>query len=158
VKGIFLINPKNLFRINRLSLLPSFFLAKNCLAQDFSFRCCTLKKQGSWAFLFLAHGRQDRRMGLDYFLTSSQGFIRPRNKHKQWELAKSIHFFPSSHSLWVMIVKKGYSVQSSAIFWVIFVVTSKNNTGTRHSVCFTVNYQSASLQIFFCFVRMFFVS
>ena len=83
---------------------------------------------------FLAHGRQYRGMSLAYFVTSSQGFICPRHKDKQWETAKSIHVFPFSHSLWAMIVKKGYSVQSSTIFWVTFVVTFRNNTRVRHSV------------------------
>ena len=39
-----------------------------------------------------------------FFVTSPQGFIRPRNYHKQWEIAKSIYFFPSSPSLRGMIV------------------------------------------------------
>ena len=42
-----------------------------------------------------------------YFVTSSQSFIHSRNKHKLREIAKSIHFFPSSHSLLATIVKKG---------------------------------------------------
>ena len=48
---------------------------------------------------------------------------------KQWMIGKSIHFFflLSSHSLWAMIVKKGYSVFT-------LVVTSKNNPRIRHSV------------------------
>jgi len=53
-----------------------------------------------------AHGPQYRRIGLVLFVTSSRGFIRPRN-NKQWEIAKSNHFFPSSHSLQEIIVKKG---------------------------------------------------
>ena len=73
-------------------------------------------------------------MDVVHFMALPQGFICPQNKHKQGEIVKSIHFFPSSHSLWVMIVKKGYSGQSSAIFWVNFVATSKNNTEIRHSV------------------------
>ena len=36
---------------------------------------------------FLAHGRQYSRMGLVYFVTSSQGFIHAQNKHKQRETA-----------------------------------------------------------------------
>ena len=36
---------------------------------------------------FLAHGRQYRRMGLVYFVVSSQCFIHARNKHKQRERA-----------------------------------------------------------------------
>ena len=36
---------------------------------------------------FLAHGRQYRRMGLVYFVTSYQCFIRARNKDKQREIA-----------------------------------------------------------------------
>ena len=47
---------------------------------------------------------------------------------------KSVQFFfLSSHSLRAMIVNKGYSVQSSAIFWVTLVVSSKT-TRIRHSV------------------------
>lgn len=42
-------------------------------------------------------------------------------------------FFLSSHSLQAMIVNKGYSLQSSAIFRVTLVVSSKN-TRIRHSV------------------------
>ena len=36
---------------------------------------------------FLAHGREYRRMGLVYFVTSSQCLIHKRNKHKQREIA-----------------------------------------------------------------------
>ena len=42
---------------------------------------------------FLAHGRQYRRMSQGFFVTSSQGFIRQRNKHNQIETANSILFF-----------------------------------------------------------------
>lgn len=44
---------------------------------------------------FLTHGWQYSRMGLVYFATLSQGFIRPWNKHKQWTIAQSIPFFSS---------------------------------------------------------------
>ena len=36
---------------------------------------------------FLAHERQSRRIGLIYFVTSSQGFIHAGSKHKQREIA-----------------------------------------------------------------------
>ena len=48
---------------------------------------------------FLAHGRQYRRMGLVYFVTSSQGFIGPRIKHKSDILQnRSIFSLLLSHS------------------------------------------------------------
>ena len=73
------------------------------LALNISLRCCTpfkARKLGA----FLTHGRQYRRMGLVYCVTSSRDFM------PQWrrtnKIAKSIHFFHSSHSLRAMIVKK----------------------------------------------------
>ena len=41
---------------------------------------------------FLAHERQYMRIGLVYFVKSSQGFIHARNKHKQRDIA--FCFFP----------------------------------------------------------------
>lgn len=68
------------------------------------------------------------------FVTPSRGLIRSRNKHTETvRNCKIDSFFPSSHSLLAMISKNGYSVQNSAIFWVTFVITSKNKAS---SPCF----------------------
>jgi len=75
---------------------------------------------------FLLHGRQYKRVGLVFFVTtSSQCFICPWNKVSinSERLQKQSVFFPSSHSLQAMVVKKVYSVQSYAIFWITFVVS-----------------------------------
>ena len=78
-----------------------------------------------------------------YFVMSCQCSICPWNKHKQWEISNSINFFPFQ-SLRAMIIKKEYSVQSSAIFWVTYVVTSKTDTQIRYAV---------SLSVCACFMR-----
>ena len=74
-------------------------------------------------------------------------------------------FFSFVSLLHVMIVKKGYSVQSSAIFWVNFVLTSKNNTWRRKErklflsvcACFAFEWKTqtmsqSKLDPFFCIV------
>ena len=70
-------------------------MATKFLAQDFFFGCYTFSKKGSWG-LFLAHERQYRRMGLVYFVKSSQGFIHAQNKHKQREIAFFFYRTPDS--------------------------------------------------------------
>ena len=45
---------------------------------------------------FLANGRSHRRMGLVYFVTSSQCFIHARNKHKLREIAFFFYRMPDS--------------------------------------------------------------
>ena len=83
---------------------------------------------------FLAHERQYGRMGLVYFVAYSRVSFSHETSIKSERLQNRSIFFPSSRALRAVIVKRGYSVQSSAIFWVIFVVTSKSNTRIRHLV------------------------
>ena len=45
---------------------------------------------------FLAHGRSHRRMGLVYFVLSSQCFIHAQNKHKLREIAFLFYRMPDS--------------------------------------------------------------
>ena len=42
---------------------------------------------------FLGHWTTIQENGSNLLCDVISGFIRPRNKHKQWEIAKSIHFF-----------------------------------------------------------------
>ena len=95
-------------------------------------------------FLQMLYSFEPRKFGA--FLALGRQY--PRNNHEQWEIAKLIHIFSSSHSLQAMIVKKGHSVLSSAIFWVTFVVTSKNNTRFKHSV-----KKESYLSLCACFAR-----
>ena len=63
---------QSFFHINKLSLLPWLLWRKRFLTLNFSFRMLypfKPRKLGT----FLAHGRQSRRMGPVYFVTSSQG-------------------------------------------------------------------------------------
>ena len=86
--------PQNFFRISKLSLL-------HCLLWQKSFWCCIFpsdvvpfQSKGVWA-LVLAHGRQYRRMGLVYFVTSSQCSIHARTSTKT-EIAFFLHIIPNS--------------------------------------------------------------
>ena len=86
------------FSISRMKLFP---LLWKCFFAKINFRCyCPVyySEKDFWPYIFpsgvvsfqskkvgrffLAHGRQFKRMELVYFVTSSQCFIRPRNKHK----------------------------------------------------------------------------
>ena len=54
------------------------------------FRCCTLSKQRSRALFWPMDTIQEN--GSSLLCDVISGFIRQRNKHKSWEIAKSIHF------------------------------------------------------------------
>ena len=78
-------NPKNVFRISKLSRLPHLLWLKRFFGLNFS--SDVVPFQSKEVGHFLAHGWQYRRMGLVYFVTSSQRFIHARNKDEQREIA-----------------------------------------------------------------------
>ena len=100
---------------------------------------------------FLAHGRQYRRMGLVYFVTSYQCSIHARNKHKKRafflhiipnsrivfgcnnksdsENGRALHkipFFNDHRPEWVKRRKNGSILQSLAVYACMFVVASQS--------------------------------
>lgn len=81
-----------IFFLHKPSLMPCLLWQKKVFNPGFFLQMLYTFK--AWKCgTSLAQGRQYRRMGLGYLVTSSQGFIPPRNKHKQGEIAKSIQFF-----------------------------------------------------------------
>lgn len=122
----------NFFHTNKVLLLPCFLWWRRFWPCIF-FQMLYPFKAKRLATIF-AHGLYYRRTSLVYFKTSSRGFIRPWNKHKQLDCKiNSCFFLLLTHSeRWSL--KKGYFVQSFAIFWLTFVITSKNNKRIRCSV------------------------
>ena len=87
-----------------------------------------------------------RRMGLVYFVTSSLGFIRSRNKHKLWEIAKSIHFFPSFQSLWAMSMCKALPFSYTFVVFCCYIQMQYTNQAS----CWE---KESSLSAWACFAR-----
>lgn len=89
-------DPKSFFRINKLSLHTALFtMTKMSFVPGFIVQMLypfKTRKLGN----FLAHGRSHRRMGLVYFVLSSQCFIHAQNKHKLREMAFLFYRMPDS--------------------------------------------------------------
>ena len=115
-----LLTPK-FFRINKLSLLSCLLWQK-----IFSFPS---KKVGR--FFYPRTAIPENGSSLLYDVTS--GFHSP-TKAQTVRNCKVDPIFSSSQSVLAVIVKKGYSMHSSAIFWPTFVVTSKSNSLIRRPV------------------------
>ena len=80
-----LLTPKRFFAQINFCYCPDYF-GESVFGPGFFLQMLYLLKVSKFGAL-LAHARQYRRMHLVYFVTSSQGFIRARNKHKQREIA-----------------------------------------------------------------------
>ena len=102
-------------------------MARKFLTLDFSFRCCTLKRQGSLALFWPMDAKTGEWVQFNLWRHLRVSLAHETSVLKQWDCKIDPFFFPSSHSLRAMIVEKGFSVQSSAIFWDTYVVILKNN-------------------------------
>ena len=149
MKGIFYINPKNLFRINKLSLLPCFSGEKFFGPGFFLQILYPLKARKLGVFLFGPWTTiQENGSSLLFWRHHRVSFAQETNINSENLQNRSIFSFFSLAP--VMIVQKGYSVRSSAILCHFSCYIKKRYT--NKAFC-KKRELSLSLSVCACFAR-----